>query len=300
MSITIRRKQKSNDNRLSTWLLITPWVLTLLVFWLYPLGHAFYMSLTEYKALADTSVFVGFDNYRRAFADEHFLQSLKNTFIFTFGTVPVTTAIAMFLAVLLNSKLTRFKEFFRATYFMPSVTSMIVIALIFTNLYAGDGYINKLTAILGMPHPEAGWLLEPSTALLSIMAMDIWMAAGYYMVLFLAGMQTIPGDLYDAADLEGAGAWQKFTKITFPLIKPTLLFVVIINTIKSFQVFVEVYVMTKGGPMGSTSTLVYLIYENAFNKIDMMGYASAIAFILFGILTVFSVIQIKLLKPADI
>jgi multiple sugar transport system permease protein len=292
-------KLSQDSKKLSTWVLLAPWIITLVVFWLYPFAHAFIMSLTEYNALSDTSSFIGLDNYTRAFKDKYFLLSLKNTFIFTFGTVPLTTAISIFLAALLNSKLVKFKEFFRATYFMPSVTSMIVIALIFTNLYAGDGYINKLASMLHLPHPSTGWLLEPGTALYSIMAMDVWMAVGYYMVLFLAGMQTISIDLYDAADLNGATAWQKFWKITFPLIKPTLLFVLIINTIKSFQVFMEIYVMTKGGPMGSTSTLVYLVYENAFNKIDMMGYASAIAFILFGILMLFSVLQMKLIRPED-
>ncbi|OYT14443.1 MAG: ABC transporter permease [Bacteroidetes bacterium 4572_77] len=291
--------QKSDSKKLSTWILLAPWILTLLVFWVYPFCHAFVMSLTEYKAISNTYSFIGLENYIHAFNDEYFRRALLNTFIFSFGTVPVTTAIAIFLAVLLNDKLVRFKEFFRATYFMPSVTSMIVIALIFTNLYAGDGYINKILEMLNLPYPESGWLLEPGTALLSIMAMDVWLAVGYYMVLFLAGMQTISLDLYDAADLAGASAWQKFWKITFPLIRPTLLFVIVINTIKSFQIFMEIYVMTKGGPMGRTLTMVYLVYENAFNKIDMMGYASSIAFILFGILMLFSFLQLKLIRPAD-
>jgi multiple sugar transport system permease protein len=193
--------------------------------------------------------------------------------------------------------MTRFKEFFRASFFMPSVTSMVVVALIFTNLYSKDGYIIIISEMLGIPYPERGFLQEPATALLSIMAMDVWMAVGYYMILFLAGMQTISKDMYDSAKLAGASAWQEFRSITLPMLRPTLLFVVVINSIKSFQVFIEIFVMTKGGPMDSTMTLVYLVFVNAFERSDLMGYAAAVAYIVFIILLVFSFIQIKLLKP---
>jgi multiple sugar transport system permease protein len=281
---------------INTATLLAPWVITFAVFWLYPLGYAAWMSMTDYSTLTDTSTFIGLENYKNILGDDIFWKALSNTAVFTFGTVPVTTALALFLAVLLNSKLTRFKEFFRASYFMPSVTSMVVIALIFTNLYSRDGYINMILQTLGMPYPERGWLMEPSIALFSIMAMDVWMATGYYMVLFLAGMQTISEDLYDAAHLAGASAWQRFREITFPMIRPTLLFVVIINSIKSFQVFIEIFVMTKGGPMNETTTLVYLVFVNAFEKTDMMGYAAALAYIVFFMLMVLSFIQIKILR----
>lgn len=283
-------------DKIYTITLLIPWILTFGIFWLYPLIYAAFLSMTEYQTLTDSHTFIWFENYSKIFSDKDFYLSLKNTLIFTVGTVPVTTVLSLFLAALLNNKLVKYKTFFRASYFIPSVTSLVVISLIFTNLYTRDGYINSLFQMLNLPYPEKGWLLEPGTALLSIMAMDVWMATGYYMVLFLAGMQTISNDLYDAAILAGANAWQRFYKITLPLIKPTLLFVVVINTIKSFQVFIEIFVMTKGGPLGSTTTLVYHIFTNAFEKSDMMGYASAMAFILFFILMIFSFIQIKLLK----
>ncbi|MFW6276905.1 MAG: carbohydrate ABC transporter permease, partial [Bacteroidota bacterium] len=225
-----------------------------------------------------------------------FWKALGNTFFFTMGTVPLTTALAIFFAVLINSRLIKRKDFFRSTFFIPSVTSLIVVALIFSNLYARDGYINAIMSMLNLPYPESGWLLNPDTALLSVMAMDVWMATGYYMILFLSGMQTIPEDLYESAKLSGANAWQQFRRITLPLLKPTLLFVVIINTIKSFQVFIEIFVMTKGGPLNSTMTLVYMVYVNAFEKTDMMGYASALAYIVFILLLILSFIQAKLLK----
>ncbi|MBK9247069.1 MAG: sugar ABC transporter permease [Ignavibacteria bacterium] len=221
-------------NRLQTFILLLPWLLTFAVFWLYPLLYSLYLSFTKYSTLANTAQFVGLKNYSTILTDHTFWDALRNTLIFTFGTVPVTTAFALLLAVILHTQVKRFTGFFRAAYFMPSVTSLVVIALIFTNLYAKDGYINLLLGMVGIPHPDRGWLLEPSTALLSVMAMDVWISTGYYMVLFLAGLQTIPKDLYEAARLSGATAWQQFWRITLPLLRPMMLFVVVINTIKSF------------------------------------------------------------------
>ncbi len=286
-------KIKSNINTL---IMLLPWIITFVVFWLYPLLYSAYMSMTEYNTLTGEAFWVGLDNYSYMLTDPLFWKSLTNTAIFTLGSVPITTALALFMANMLNKKFVRLKEFFRAAYFMPSVTALVVIALIFTNLYSMDGYVNELVKMLGFSGTDKGWLAEPSTSLLSIMAMDIWMASGYYMVLFLAGMQTISNDLYEAAELNGASPLRQFWEITFPLLRPTLMFVVVINSIKSFQVFVEVFVMTKGGPLHSTTTLVYQVYENAFKESDLMGYASAIAYTLFMILIVFSVIQMKVLK----
>ena len=283
-------------NKLFTLTLLLPWMITFCVFWLYPLLYAGYLSLTDYSTLSNTAEFVGLKNYQAIFHDEVFYKALTNTVIFTFGTVPITTAFAIFFAVLLNSKLARFQNYFRATFFIPAVTSLVVISLIFSNLYTQDGYINSLLASLNLPYPERGWLQDTRTSLLSIMAMDVWGAVGYYMILFLAGMQAIPQDLYSAADIAGANAWQKFRRITLPLLKPTLVFVVFINSIKSFQVFVEIMIMTKGGPMNSTMSLVYMVYSNAFEKSDAMGYASAMAYVVFAILLVFTYIQHKFLK----
>jgi multiple sugar transport system permease protein len=285
-----------NDNKIFTLLLLLPWLLTFGIFWFYPLLYAAWLSLTKYQTLTGDIKFIGLLNYKKIITDPIFWIALKNTAIFTFGTVPVTTAFSLFLAVILNSKLVKFKSFFRASFFMPTVTSLVVISLIFTNLYAKEGYINMLLSLVGLSSPDKGWLLNTSTSLLSIMVMDIWISTGYYMVLFLAGLQTIPQDLYDAARLSGASITTQFLRITLPLVKPTLLFVVVINTIKSFQIFIEIFIMTKGGPLNSTTTLVYMVFVNAFEKSDMMGYASALAFILFFILLIFSILQIRLLR----
>lgn len=276
--------------------LISPWIITLIVFWLYPFVWSIILSFGDYNSLTNTYKFSGFENYKQIANDKLFWKALKNTFIFTIGTVPITTALAIFLANLLNSKFLKFKNFFKTSIFIPSVTSLVVISLIFMNLYSKNGYINLILKTLGIDYPVNGWLQDTTFALPAIMLMDIWMSTGYYTVLFFAALQAIPDEYYDAAKIMGANSWKIFWKITLPSIRSMLLFVVVINTIKSFQIFVEIYVMTKGGPLQSTTTLVYLIYSYAFDKTNLMGYASAIALILFFILLIFSVLQFKLMS----
>lgn len=279
-------------------LLLAPWILTLLVFWLFPLLYSLYLSFTKYKTLTNEVTWIGFANYVKLFNDPAFIQSLRNTLIFVIGTIPFTMVFALLFATALNN-VKRFQYFFRSVLFLPSVTSLIVIALIFTNLYSADGYINKLLEMAGFANSDKGWLLEPDYALPAVMVMDIWISIGYYTVLFLAAMQNVPKDYYEVADLEGSSRWQVLWRITLPLIKPTILFAVVLNTIKSFQVFAEIYVMTKAGPLGRTTTLVYSVYDNAFGKADGMGYASAIAYVLFFIIALFSAVEFRMLKERE-
>lgn len=274
------------------YLFASPWVLTFLIFWLFPLLYSLYLGFTDYRLLKPTYNWVGFSNFAALFSDRAFLESLKNTFIFVVGTIPFTTAIALMLALLVEKKFPG-RTLFRSGFFMPSITAMVVIALIFTNLYSRGGYIYLMAEMLGLSPPENGFLLSSKTALFSVMAMDIWMSIGYYMLLFLAGLKSIPEELYEAADVAGAGAVRKFFSITLPLLKPVTLFIIVINTIKSFQVFVEIFVMTKG-KYGS-STAVYFVYETGLNRFEF-GYASAAAYVLFLIIAVFSVVQFGLLK----
>jgi multiple sugar transport system permease protein len=156
--------------------------------------------------------------------------------------------------------------------------------------------VNALLKFTGLPFPKRGWLQEPESALWAIMAMDVWVSTGYYMVLLLAALQTIPRDLYEVAALSGASQVQQFWRITLPMLRPSLLFVTVLNTIKSFQVFVEIYVMTKGGPLDATTTVTYLIYTNAFEHSDTMGYACAVAYVMFAIILSFSLIQMYFLR----
>lgn len=285
-----------NRERANVFLMLLPWILTFLVFWAYPVVYSFILSLSEYKTLSNDMTFVGFENYTSLLSDDTFLKSLSNTLIFVFVTVPITTTLATILAVLVDRTNGKLKEFFKAAYFLPSVTSLVVIALIFKNLYSKEGYINTLLQMVGMSGQNEGWLQSVDTALPAIMAMDIWIATGYYMIIVLAGLQTIPKDLYEAADISDASPWQQFKNITLPMLKPTLLFILVVNTIKSFQIFIEIYVMTKGGPLNETSTLVYQVYQNAFEMADKMGYASAVAYVLFFIILMISLIQMKLLR----
>lgn len=279
-------------------LLILPWVATFVLFWLYPLAEAVRLSMSEYSTLTGQRRWVGLANFVALVQDRYFWRALQNTLVFTLGTVPVTTSLALAVAIMLDRiGGRRLATILRTAYFLPTVTSLVVVALIFTNLYARDGYINTLLGALGLPRPERGWLLEPTTALGAIMAMDVWMATGYYAIIVLAGLQTIPRQLYDAAALSGASAWQQFCWITLPLLKPTLLFVLVMNTIKSLQVFVEVYVMTRGGPLeGTTTTLVYELYRNAFERSDGMGYAAAIAVVVFILIVGVSGLQMRLIR----
>jgi multiple sugar transport system permease protein len=282
-----------------TFVLLLPWLITVGLFWAYPLVYAAILSFMKHSTLARSYEWVGLANYIALLSSDRFWLALKNTAVFTVGTVPVTTIFALALAHGVRGRSARLASVLRSSYFLPSVTSLVVIALVFTNLYARDGVINSLLSVVGVSGPERGWLLDTSTALPAIMAMDVWISTGYYMVLILAGMENIPRDLYETARLAGATAWQQFVRITLPLLKPTLVFILVLNSIKSFQVFVEVYVMTKGGPLGATTTLVYELYHQAFEQSDMMGQASALAYIIFLVLLVFSALQMHLLRTTS-
>ncbi|MEE9552666.1 MAG: sugar ABC transporter permease [candidate division Zixibacteria bacterium] len=273
-------------------LFTTPWIVYLLVFWFYPICYSFYLSLTEYHLLTGASQFIGFDNYSKLFGDPVFITALKNTFIFVFGTIPVTTILALVLALFIAEKIPGHR-IFQAAYFIPSITAMVVVALIFYNLYSRDGYIFTLCRMVGLSPPVNGFLQSESTALLSIMAMDIWVAIGYYVLIFLAGIKSIPVELYDAARVDGAGFIRRSLNVTIPLLKSTFAFVIVLNTIRSFQVFVEIFVMTSGRPFNSTLTAVYFIFDKGIARGDI-GYASAAAYLLFMIILIFSLIQFRL------
>mgnify|MGYP001218823063 CR=1 FL=1 len=285
-----------NSRRAVGSLFASPWILTFLIFWLFPLLYSLYLGFTDYRLLRPSFHWVGFQNFAALFSDSAFTEALKNTFYFVLGTIPVTTIVALLVALLVEKQFAG-RTIFRSGYFMPSITSMVVIALIFTNLYSRGGYIHILAQILGLGPPENGFLLSNKTALMAIMAMDIWMSVGYYMLLFLAGLKSIPEELYEAAVVAGAGRTRQFFSITLPLLKPVALFIVVINTIKSFQIFTEIFVMT-GGKSG-TSTAVYFIYETGLSRFEF-GYASAAAYILFLIIAVFSLAQFGLFQQRSL
>jgi multiple sugar transport system permease protein len=251
------------------------------------------MGFTDYRLLGQGWQWTGLDNYRELLHDEEFLAAVKNTLYFVVGTVPVTTVLSLLLALMVNRRFA-LRGLFRAGYFMPSITALVVIALIFSNLYQRGGYIALLTELVGITPPEHGFLFDNSTALLSIMAMDVWMAIGYYMLIFLAGLKSIPDELYEAARIQGAGTMRQFFAITLPLLRPVALFILVINSIKSFQVFVEIFVMTKG--KFDTASMVYFVYDKGLTTGFEFGYASAAAYVLFLIIAAFSLLQFVLLR----
>jgi multiple sugar transport system permease protein len=283
-------------SRATAWALLAPWVASFALFGLYPFGFSLVASLTDYSPIRPGAAkFVGLENYAQALGDPAFWSSLGTTAFFVVGTIPFTTALALGLALAVQPAF-RGRTLFRVGFFVPSVVSIVVLSLVFKGLYAPDGFVNAALRAAGLPAPA--WLLDPRTALPAIMAMDVWSASGYYMIIFLAGLEAIPRDLYDAARIEGASPWDRFTRITLPLLKPTLLFVLVVNTVRSLQIFAEVFVMTRGGPLQSTTTVVYYLYEEAFTRFHL-GYASAVAYLLFAITLALAWIQSRVVKPAE-
>jgi len=287
--------KKSTKKRLVLFAFLSPWVILFSIFGLYPIIFSLFVSFTKYSGLNPNMEFVGFENYAKAFGDEIFLIALKNTLIFVVGTIPFTTGIALVIAILLNNKRLKGRNFFKSGFFLPSVISMVVISMMWTYMYSSNGLFNTMASFLGFQVEDRSWLASTKTALPAIMFMDVWAAFGYYVILIFAGLQSIPEQLYEAARIDGASPFKISLKITLPLLKPTLFFVIAINTIRSFQVFSEIYTMTGGGPRNSTQTIVHYLYEVSFRKFEM-GYGSAIAYILLMIIMVLTLVQKKLLR----
>jgi multiple sugar transport system permease protein len=294
MPPVLRGENVKRKEKITTFVFILPWLVSFCIFVLYPIVFSICVSMTDYSGLTWDMRFVGFSNYARAFKDRAFLKALSNTFLFVLITVPATTVISLLLAVLLTSGI-KFKRLFQAGYFLPSVISMVVISMIWLYIYSATGPLNTLLRSLGFDVPARSWLASERTALGSIMVMDVWSAVGYYTVLFVAGLQSLPLQLYEAAKIDGATKWQIFKRITLPLLKPTILFVVSINSIRSFQIFTEIFTLTGGGPANSTQTIVHYLYDVSFRKFEM-GYGSAIAYVLFFIVLAITLLQRKMLK----
>jgi multiple sugar transport system permease protein len=289
--VRIPRRRWSATAREDFWtglLCLTPTLAITLVFVVVPVVFSFYLSFHHWNILKPEKPFVGLTNYQRMFATGEFWVALKNTVLYTVGVVPIGATISLLLALLLDQKI-RGLSIYRTAYFMPVVTSTIVVAVVWTWIYNPYyGLINALLKMLKLPQP--GWLVDPNCALLSIIIMSIWKNMGYHMVIFLAGLQNIPHVYYEAAAIDGAGRLARFRHITWPMLRPTTALVLMTSIIFSFQVFGPVYVMTGGGPMRSTTVLLYYIYQRGFGFKEM-GYASAVAWVLFFIIFGVSLVQ---------
>lgn len=289
---------KLNEQKWS-YLFIAPGVILFLVFIVGPLIASFYWSFTDYNGM-HAPRWVGLENYRNIFFhDPRFWKSVGNTVFYTVGVIPLGVVLSLLLAIAVDQHI-RFKNFFRIIYFIPSVTSVIALSVIWKWLFAGEKYglINHFLIMMGLKPID--WLMSPVWTLPAIMIMSVWAAIGYNMIIFLAGLQTIPTTVYEAADIDGANIWDKFRYITLPLLKPTMVFVVLIGFIVSFQVFERIYIMTGtefgiGGVLDGALTVVAYLYDMGFRKFQM-GYASALGYIIFAVILVITIINIKFVK----
>lgn len=327
---------QDREDTIAGWLFMAPAVLIFTIFLIIPILFALYYSFTDWNGISPPGEanFIGADNYRTILVEggirqADFFKALKNTTYFALGVVPAQTILALLLAVVVNQRLLRFKNFFRTAYYFPSITSSVAISLIFLFLYQRSGLINNVlqTITFGAWEPIAwmsdarglihivleslgitlrdgpeflrsevlgltvwDWISGPSVALTAIMIMNTWTTIGTMMIIFVAALQDIPGSVYEAASVDGATAWPTFRRITVPLLRPTIFFVVTLGLIGTYQVFDQIYVMSSGGPAKTTLTMAYMVYRNGFRNSEM-GLGAAIAILLFIIIFVLTLIQ---------
>ena len=275
----------------SAYLFLAPGMIHFVIFTLFAVGFAFYISFHEWNIVEPEKPFVGLENYARLLEDKRFHRAVLNTLTFMVG-VPLNLSFALAVALLLNTKV-RGQAIYRTMFYLPTVTPLVVSAIIWKWVYQGDyGLLNYYLLKLGIIQEKIYWLANPDLALPALILMGIWAGTGGPMVIYLAGLQSIPEEMYDSAKVDGANAWQRLLYITIPLLRPTTFFLVITSVIGTFQIFTEVYIMTNGGPLNRTTTIGYYLYTNAFKEFDM-GYATAMAFVLFAMIFVFTLIQWK-------
>jgi len=276
-------------NRLTPYMFLAPAIILFLLFTAYPIISSLLLSFQKLEG--GVYVFTGLSNYTRLMQDSVFFEALKNTFIFLLIQVPIMLGLALLLANALNSKLLKYRGFFRVGFFMPAVTSLVAYAILFSIMLQDSGLLNQLLAYIGIDPVK--WLSHPFWAKVSIIMAMTWRWTGYNMVIYLAAMQNIPDELYEAASLDGAGKVRQFLNITVPQLKPVILFTAIISTISTLQLFDEPFNLTKGGPADATLTLGLYIYRVGFSYFEF-GYASAIAYVIVLIVAVLSIIQLKI------
>ena len=275
--------------------LLFPIVLIFLVFMVYPIIDSFILSFQQYKYGIYT--FIGVNNYKRLLIDPVFKTALTNNLIYLIIQVPIMICLALVLADLLNNKFLKGKAFFRISFFMPAVTALVAYSLVFKLLLNSDyGFINYLLSAVHLPTVD--WLNRAVSSKASIIISMTWRWTGYNIVILLAGLQGISEDIYEACSIDGANAFQKFWKITIPLMKPIILFCIITSTIGTLQLFDESYILTGGGPNNATITVAHYLYNTSFRFINF-GYASAMSYVLVIIIAVFSLIQFKLVGGDD-
>ncbi|MFF8502055.1 carbohydrate ABC transporter permease [Streptomyces anulatus] len=298
----VRRTRTTNARRresLTAFGMATPAVVLLIVFLVVPVALAFALAFTDARLVSPTPArFVGLRNFTLLFQDPTFYKSLRNTAYFAAVVVPLQAGLALVLALLVNAKV-RGINFFRTVYFLPVVTSMVVVSLLWTFLYREDGLVNHLLSALTFGHVEGpDWLGDPATAMPAIILMSVWQGVGFHMIIWLAGLQTIPAELYEAADLDGATRWHRFRHVTWPGLRATRTFVLVTITIAAFSLFTQIRVMTQGGPLDSTTTVVYQAVHTGYDQ-QQTAYAAAISLIFFVLVLSVSLVQRFLTREKD-
>jgi len=285
----MKQKQKT---ALIAYIFILPQIIGILCFILGPMVISLVISFSRWN-LVDPPQWVGFENFRMQFHDPLFWKVVLNTVYYSSVSVPLGIVISLGLALVLNKKI-KGVTWYRSIYFAPVVTPMVAVALVWSWLYNPDfGAINTVLNYVGIRGPK--WLADTTWAMPSIIIMSIWKSVGFNMVIFLAGLQNIPEQLYEAANLDGANRWHKFRDVTLPMLSPTVFFIMIISVMSSFQVFSQIYIMTGGGPANSTNVIVLHIYNLAF-RYWKMGEGSVVGWVLFAIILLFTLIQFGLSK----
>lgn len=285
------------QKRYEGYFFLAPNTLGFILFTAFPVIASLALSMFRWDLLTPP-VYVGADQFRELlFTDPQFTRVVLNTFFFTVGTVPIRAALSLVLALALNQGL-RATTAYRVVYFLPVVTSLVAAALVFQWVFNGNfgilnTFIRNIAGFFGVHANPPDWLNSTRWAMPAVMILNLWKNVGFTMVIYLAGLQAIPQELYEAADVDGAGAWAKFWSITLPMVSPTTFFVLIMSLIWAFQVFEEAYIMTKGGPAFATTTVVYYIYLNAF-RYSRFGKAAALAWLLFAVIFAFTFFQVRL------
>ena len=274
-------------SKYAPYLFLLPAAVVLVIFFFIPFFQTFLLSFLDYSTNIYKPEFIGLENYIKLLHNPIFYKVLWNTFIYLFVAVPILAIFPLFLAVLINQKI-RGVTLYKILIYLPVIVSIVVAAIAFKWLYADQGILNYAVTSLGFS--SIGWLTDPNYALYSVIV-TIWKGIGYYMIIYLAALMSVPNELYEACDIDGASFLTKHLTVTIPHIMPTIALVTTISAISAMKVFAEIYVMTKGGPLNSSKTIVYYIYERAFENLDL-GFASAMAVVLLIIVMLFSLINI--------
>jgi putative chitobiose transport system permease protein len=274
------------------YLFIIPAGIILILFFFMPFFESFWLSFHSYRHSVYSPEWIALDNYIRLFNSPIFWKTLLNTFIYLIVAVPMLIIIPIIISIGVNQKLLGVK-FYRIAIYIPVVVSIVVAGIAWKWLYADTGILNYLISLFGIG--KVGWLTDPNITLFSVIAVTVWKGLGYYMVIYLASLTSVPKELYEAADLDGASTFAKHMTVTIPHLKPAIALVAVMSSISAMKVFVEIYVMTQGGPLNSSKTIVYYIYQRAFENLDL-GYASAMGIVLLFIILGLSLINIKYIE----